>query len=251
MKRFFLLLLIVFPSWGFPQEKSETRELVGHLGSRSALLVLHSAQRPDESWRVTGEYLVLPNLSRRYLEGERSPELGVTTLKEGASAILFGHPATGELRGTYRGGVFKGVRYGPGGQERERFEFSEEFAPMDGYSAAVSCEAGDARYASKLAYTVEAGKVKSLEWMSQVLPNGHRCKVSTANQPPPGAEMRGGIRVTAGTCAVTLRDLGESVKVAAENCAAACGSEAYLEPLLVDRRGSCRLLRPDVRNEAR
>src|SRR5436190_23034014 len=35
-----------------------------------------------------------------------------------------GRPATGELRGTWRGGIFKGTRFGPGGQERERFEFS-------------------------------------------------------------------------------------------------------------------------------
>jgi hypothetical protein len=190
---------------------------------------------------MAGEYLLLPTMVRRYLEGERSPELGVTTLKEGTSAILFGRPATGELRGTYRGGVFRGTRFGPGGQQRERFEFSEQFPAMDGYSASVSCEAGDARYTSTLAYEVEAGKLKSMEWQSQVAPAGHSCKLSASEQQP----LKGGLKFVSGQCAVTLRDLGDHVKVAAENCSSACGSDAYLEPVLVDRRGHCRLLRPD------
>jgi hypothetical protein len=225
------------------QEKTETREMVGQLGSRGALLVLHALQNTDGGWRMTGEYVVLANLTRRFLEGERSPELGVTTLREGTSAILFGRPLTGELRGTLRGGVFKGTRYGPGGQERERFEFSEEFPPMDAYGANVSCEAGDGRYASSLAYAAEGGKLKSLEWQSRVAPNGHYCKVSATEQQP----LKGGLKIAAGRCAITLRDLGESVLVSAQNCAELCGSEAYLESMLVDRRGHCRLLRPEAR----
>ena len=51
----------------------------------------------------------------------------------------------------------------------------------------------------------------------------------------------------AGNCRVTLRDLGDYVKAAAENCTEACGSQAYLEPLLIDRRGNCRLLRPEAK----
>jgi len=39
----------------------------------------------------------------------------------------------------------------------------------------------------------------------------------------------------------------DQVKVAAEGCAQLCGSAAYLEPLLVDRRGHCRLMRPDAK----
>jgi hypothetical protein len=236
-------LLLVSSSAVLSEEKIETRELIGHLGSRNTLLVLHSIQRSDTSWRMTGEYLVLATLTRRYLEGDRSPERGFTNLKEGESAILFGHPATGQLRGTYRDGVFKGVRYGPGGQERERFEFTEDFPSMEGYSATVSCEAGDGRYGSALAYSVEAGKVKSFEWSTQVAAAGHSCKLAGAQQQP----MKGGIRLALGPCAVTLRDLSESVKVAAENCSALCGSEAYFEPMLVERRGACRLLRPEAR----
>jgi hypothetical protein len=104
MKRALLLLALVSP-WGMAQEKTETRELVGQLGNRSALLILHAAQRKDDSWQIAGEYLILPSMVRRYLEGERSPQLGLTSLKEGNSAILFGRPATGELRGTWRDGV--------------------------------------------------------------------------------------------------------------------------------------------------
>jgi len=44
---------------------------------------------------------------------------------------------------------------------------------------------------------------------------------------------------------VTLREAGEFVRVAAENCTVQCGSEAYLEPLIVDRRGRCQLLRQE------
>jgi len=148
----------------------ESRELVGQVGSRSALMVLHATQRADGGYQLSGEYIVLPTLARRFLEGERSPELGVTTLKEGNTAILYGRPATGELRGTWHGGMFKGTRYGPGGQERERFELSEEFPPLDGYSASVRCDAGDGRYVSTLAYSVESGKLTDLRWRSRWRP---------------------------------------------------------------------------------
>ena len=42
-------------------------------------------------------------------------------------------------------------------------------------------------------------------------------------------------------------ELGDALWLRAENCAEHCGSEAYLEPTLIDRRGNCRLLRPDAR----
>ncbi len=232
---------LIFAAQALAQEKYESKELVGHVGSRTALLVLYSVRRSGSDWRVTGEYVILPTLIRRYLEGERTPDRGFTTLKEGESAILFGHPATGELRGTYRDGVFKGTRYGPGGQEREQFEFSEQFPSMQAYSGSVSCEAGDARYSSTLSYNIEAGKVRSLDWSSNVMPAGQRCRISGLEQKP----MEGGIRLVSGPCSVTLRDLGEAVKISAQNCTAACGSESYFEPLLVGRHGDCRLLRPE------
>jgi hypothetical protein len=241
--RFVVLFALLFPGWVFCQEKSETRELVGQLGSRSALLILHATQRKDEGWQITGEYLLLPSMARRYLEGERSPQLGLTTLKEGNSAILFGRPATGELRGTWREGVFRGTRHAPGGQERERFEFSEEFASMDGYSAQLRCEASEGRYSASLAYAVQAGQLQSLDWQSGVAPSGHSCKLSGLRQAP----FKGGLRAESGGCRVTLREVGEFVTIGAENCAHACGSEAYLEPMLVDRRGHCQLLRPVAR----
>jgi hypothetical protein len=227
------------------QVETESVEMVGTVGSRSALLVLHAAKRTDGGWNMAGEYVLLPTLSRRFVEGERGPELGVTTLREGTSAIFFGRSPTGELRGTYRDGVFKGMRYGPGGQERERFEFSEEFPSMDGYSAKLSCDAGGGRYESSLQFSVASGKLQSgaLEWRSTVAPLGHHCSVKAAEQQP----LEGGLRFASGACTVTLRDLGEQVKVAAQNCAAHCGSGAYLEPMLVDRRGRCRLLAPEPR----
>jgi hypothetical protein len=225
------------------QESTESRELVGHIGSRDALLVLHATQRPDAGWQLTGEYLLLPTMTRRFLEGERSPQMGVTTLKEGPTAILFGRPPTGEMRGTWSAGIFKGMRYGPGGQERERFEFSEEFRTMDAYSAAVRCEAGDERYASSLQYAVEAGRLKAFEWTSKLAPSGHTCALGNLAQQP----LTGGLRFASGGCSVTLREVGDNVKVAAEGCAQHCGSAAYLEPLLVDRRGHCRLMRPDAK----
>lgn len=237
-------LLLLFSPCLLAQGKTETREMVGQIGSRSALLVLHATERADGGWHMTGEYLLLPTLQRRFLEGERSPQLGVTTLREGTSAILFGRPPTGELRGTLRDGQFRGMRYGPGGQERERFEFSEDFPSMDAYSAEVRCEASDGRYVSTLQYAVEGGRpMGPLQWYSRVGTDGHQCTVRAGQV----RAERGALRFLAGACAVTLRDLGDYVKVAAENCAAHCGSEAYLEPLLVDRRGNCRLLRPEAR----
>jgi hypothetical protein len=238
-----LVLLLLLSTAAFSQEKTESRELVGHIGSRDALLVLHATQRPDAGWQLTGEYLLLPTMTRRFLEGERSPQMGVTTLKEGPTAILFGRPPTGEMRGTWSAGVFKGTRYGPGGQERERFEFSEEFRPMEAYSAAVRCEAGDERYASSLHYAVEGGRLKAFEWTSKLAPSGHTCAVGNLAQQP----LAGGLKFASGNCSVTLREVGEHIKVAAEGCAQLCGSAAYLEPLLVDRRGHCRLMRPDAK----
>jgi hypothetical protein len=223
-----LAVVLLFPLAVGAQQKTE---LVGQLGGRTALLVLHSAQRPDGGWQVGGEYLLFPTLARRYLEGERSPELGVTVLKEGTTAILFGRDPTGELRGTWRGGTFKGTRYGPGGQERERFEFSEEFPPMDKYGATVQCQAGEQ---GSLAYAVEAGKLRSFEWRSP------SCTLSGLQQQP----FKGGLRLASGPCAVTLREVGEEVKVEAEQCAQCSTS---LEPILVDRRGACRVLRPEAR----
>ena len=236
-------LALVFPLVVFSQEKTASRELVGHIGSRDALLVLHATEGADGGWQLAGEYLLVQNLTRRFLEGERSPQMGVTTLKEGNTAILFGRPPTGELRGTWRAGVFKGTRHGPGGQERESFEFSEEFASMDAYSANVRCEAGDERYAAALSYSIEAGKLKSFEWRSKLAPGGHACAIDRPQQ----QSFSGGLRFAAAGCNVTLREVGEHVKVAAEGCARLCGSEAYLEPMLIDRRGRCRLLRPEAK----
>ena len=235
--KWLLALLFAFPLAAFSQE------MVGQLGSRDALLVLHGVQQADGGWRVTGEYVVLPTLQRRFLEGERSPELGVTTLKEGTTPILFGHDPTGELRGTWRGGVFKGVRYGPGGQERERFEFSEQFPSMAGYSATVRCQAQEGRYSSTLDFSAESGKIKTFEWHSRVQPSGHSCQLADLRQQP----FKGGLRLAQGECRVTLREVGGLVKVAAEGCGEQCAYQAYLEPMLVERRGGCRLLRPEAR----
>lgn len=225
------------------QEKTETRELVGQLGNRTALLVLHSTRGADGASRLTGEYIVLPALQRRFVDGESSAEIGVTSLREGTTPILFGREPTGELRGSLRGGTFKGIRYGPGGQERERFEFSEEFPAMSGYSATVRCEARDTAYASSLAYAVEVGRIRSLEWRSTLSPSGHSCNIAATEQ----RAFKGGLQSVSGRCTVTLRDLGDYVRVAAENCAELCGSQAYLEPLLIDKRGACRLMRPETR----
>lgn len=241
--KIWVLLLTVIPQLGFSQEKTQTLEMVGQLGNRTALLVLHVSKNADGSSRLTGEYIVLPAMQRRFVDGESSPEIGVTTLREGTSPILFGREPTGELRGSLRGGVFKGIRYGPGGQERERFELSEEFPEMSGYSQTVRCDARDAGYSSTLSYAVAAGKLTSFEWRAEVAASGHNCNVLTKEQ----RTFKGGLQFAAGRCSVTLRDLGDYVRVSSENCAEACGSQAYLEPVLVDRRGGCRLLRPETR----
>ena len=114
---------------------------------------------------------------------------------------------------------------------------------MDAYSGTVRCEAGDERYASTLSYAVEAGRIKSFEWRSKLAPGGHMCLIVN----PAQQAMSGGLRLATGGCSVTLREVGDSVKVAAEGCTRVCGSEAYLEPLIIDRRGNCRLLRPEAK----
>jgi hypothetical protein len=234
-----ILLLAPLAAWA----QTETREFVGQIGSRPALLVLHASRTAEGAWQMAGEYIVLPTLQRRFLEGESSPEIGVTTLREGITPILFGRPSTGELRGTLRAGVFKGARFAPGGQERERFEFSGEFPSMDAYSANLRCDATDAHYASSLQMAVEAGKLQSFDWRSRVAASGHACNIANLQQQP----FKGGLRFSAGRCSVTLREVGDYVRLAAEDCVEQCGSQAYLEPLLIDRRGNCRLLRSESR----
>lgn len=225
------------------QQAGESRELIGHLGGRPVLLTLHVSARADGSARLAGEYLVLPSRQQRFVEGERSRQLGVTFLKEGNSPILYGRPASATLQGTWSNGVLRGARYAPGGQERERFEFSETFPSMDEYSAQVKCELAAGRYASSLAYTVESGRLRSLDWRSTVAPGGHSCALPPLEQQP----FTGGLRFGAGRCSVTLRSLGDTVRVSAENCAEYCGSQAYLEPVLVGRGGGCELLLPQPR----
>jgi hypothetical protein len=242
MRGFITIFLLGFSLAAVSQHKSESREMIGKVGTRSALLVLHASQRADASWQVAGEYVILPTLARRFVEGERSPELGVTILKEGTTPILFGRPGIGELRGTWREGVFKGTRYGPGGQKREEFEFSEDFPSMDDYSAKVRCEVKEGRYQSRLSLSIEKGKLNNFEWRS-VEPGGQACTVQASAQEP----LRGGLRFVSGSCRVTLRDVGDFVALSADNCAALCGAEAYLEPLLFDRRGNCELLRHGAR----
>jgi hypothetical protein len=239
------VLLMIFSVNAFSQGKSETWELLGNLGGRAALLQLYASPQPDGSARITGEYLVLPTMQRRFLEGERSKQLGVTFLNEGNTPILYGRPPLATLQGTWTGGVFKGGRYGPGGQPRERFEFRDAFPSMDGYSANLRCEVSEGRYAATLALGVDNGKLKNLDWRSKVAPGDHPCAISGLEQQPLGGKMRGGLRFASGSCSVLLRDLGgEFVRVTAEDCAAMCGSQGYLEPMLIDRRGNCQLLRP-------
>ena len=236
MKLVFSLVAMLAPGLGWGEE------LIGKVGTRSAYLILHSSERPDGSWQVAGEYVILATLARRFVEGERSPQLGVTVLKEGITPILFGRPPIGELRGTWRDGMYKGTRVGPGGQVREEFEFSEAFPSMEGYSANVRCEATEGRYQSKLSYAIKGGKLARFEWRS-VEPGGQGCTVSAAQQ----QALRGGLRFASGQCRITLRDLGEFVVVSADDCAAQCAAEAHIEPLLVNRRGNCELLRLGAR----
>ncbi|MBV9191172.1 MAG: hypothetical protein JOZ85_11855 [Betaproteobacteria bacterium] len=236
-----LVLLFFLPTTVLAQ--TESREMGGHLGSRPALMILHGSKNAEGAWQLAGEYIVLPTLQRRFLEGESSPEIGVTTLREGTTAIVFGRATTGELRGTLRDGTFKGARYAPGGQERERFEFSEEFPAMESYSASVKCEASGGPYSSSLNMRVDGGKLQSIEWRSKLASTEHVCNVSGLQQQP----MKGGLRFASGKCSVTLREIGDYVRIMADNCAEQCGSQAYLEPLFIDRRGNCQLLRGETR----
>lgn len=238
-----LLLAALLLACGAAVAQDESRELLGQVGGRTALLNLYITPRADGSARLNGEYLILATLQQRFLEGERSKQLGVTFLKEGNSPILYGRPASATLQGTWSAGVLKGARYAPGGQERERFEFSETFPSLDAYSANVRCETNEGRYAATLNYSVEQGKLKSMEWRSKVAPAGHTCVVTDLAQ----QSHAGGLRFSSGRCKVTLRNLGEYVRVAAEDCAAQCGSLGYLEPVLVERDGACQLLRPHSR----
>jgi hypothetical protein len=237
-----LLLMAALPLVAGAQEPGGgTHELIGTLGSRATLLTLHATRNPDGSWQLAGEYVILPTTQRRFVEGESSPELGVTTLREGDTPILFGHPPTAELRGVWRAGSFRGARFAPGGQERERFEFSEHFPSLDAYSATVHCRLEDGADRTSLDYAVSGGRVQSFEWRSES--GAKACAVGVVEQQP----MKGGIRLASGGCRVVLRDLGESLRISADGCSERCEAPAKLEALLVDRRGNCQPFRPQAR----
>jgi len=228
------------------QEKDRTTELLGKIGTRPAFMVLNAAKQADGSWQVTGEYTALPKHYRRYLEGERSARLGVMHLKEGDTPILWARASAATLQGVWSEGWFRGTRFGPGGQERERFEFSEEFPSMNRYTAAVRCEASDGGDGVLLAYAFDNGALKpgSFEWQSGAAPSGPYCSIG-AREPVEQVPFRGGLRLRfRGRCSVTLRDLGEFVRVSAENCNELCGARARLEPLLVDGQGGCSVMKP-------
>ena len=112
------VLLLVFAQSAFSQETSEARELIGQLGGRNALLNLYTTTRADGSARITGDYLVLQTMQQRFLEGERSKQLGVTFLREGISPILYGRPETATLQVSWQCGVFQGAGFSAGGRLR-------------------------------------------------------------------------------------------------------------------------------------
>ena len=238
--RLLLLALALLASPVHAQSGASSHELIGQLGARTAVLNLYLIEQPDGSARVTGDYYLLPTMQLRYLEGERSKQLGVMFLKEGTTPIFYGRPPAATLQGTWSKEVFKGQRYGAAGQQRESFQFSEKFPSMEAYGATVKCNVTEGRYSSTLAFAVEGGKLKGFDWRSRVSPGEHPCAVAGLEQRP----HNGGLRFAAGKCSVTLRDLGEFVRIVAEGCGEACGSQGYLEPVLVDRRGNCSLLRP-------
>ena len=76
MRRLALLLCaLALPAAAQPQ--GEALELVGHVGGRAALLQIYGTPQADGSERVTGEYLLLTTMQRRFLEGERSKQSGL------------------------------------------------------------------------------------------------------------------------------------------------------------------------------
>ena len=166
------------PFRGVPSEQGRKTRAHRQVGTRTAL-TLHAGRRADGS-QVAGEYVVLATLARRFVEGESSPELGVTVLKEGTTPILFGRPPIAELRGTWRDGVFKGTRYGPGGQKRS-FEFSEELS-RDGQLQRQRALRGERGPLSSPALTFGGTReAEELDWRA-VEPGGQPAVVASGQQ---------------------------------------------------------------------
>lgn len=235
-------------------------ELIGELGNRAALLSVSRTQSPDGAWRITGEYLLLDTLQRRFLAGEGGPTLSVTTLKEGTSPIVYGRPPTATLQGVWRDGAFEGMRYGPGGQVRERFKFSATFPSMAGYGTAVQCGASEGKYSAALAFVINTGRLRpgSLSWTSRDAESGDVCVLggTAVRQVAHERGLRFQIKRNATNlggaagdqdCTISVRDLGEVLRVSAAGCSAFCGARVRIEPILVDGANQCRLLRPIAR----
>ena len=178
-----LLLLVCLSPAGFAQEKTETRELVGQLGNRSALLdPARRRSAEDGGWQLTGEYIVLPTLQRRFLEGERSPQIGVTTLQGGHHADPLRPPADRRAARHLARRRVQGHALRPG-RAGARALRVQRGIPVDGrlQRAAVRCEAGDGRYAAALALRgARAASSRSSNGASKLAPSGHSLHGSPA-----------------------------------------------------------------------
>ena len=81
------------------------------------------------------------------------------------------------------------------------------------------------------------------DWRSKLAPSGHVCTVTNAEQRP----WKGGLRFVSGHCSIALREVGDYLWLTADGCTEQCGSQAYLEPMVIDRRGYCRVLRAETK----
>jgi len=105
-------------------------------------------------WQLTGEYVLLPRL-RAVLSRVKEVRARRHHLKEGnmrsstpVAAASCAAPARGMFRHALR----------PGGQERERFEFSEDSRRW--MATAPACAATCESYQSNLVLSVDSGKLK-------------------------------------------------------------------------------------------
>ena len=154
--------------------QTETRELVGQLGSRPRCSSCTSS-RPRRRVAARRRIHRAADAAAAFRRGRVEPGDRRHDAARRHDADPFGRSPTGELRGTLRGGVFKGARFAPGRARSASASSSARSSPRWTPTApTVRCEP-TGQYSSSSPCVVEAGKLQSLEWRSKVAPSGHTC----------------------------------------------------------------------------
>ena len=137
---------------GLAQEANETRELIGQLGGRAALLNLYATRQPDGAARVTGDYLVLPTHAAA-LPGGRAQQAARRHRPQGRQRRRSSTAGRRRrpCRAPGRAACSRACATAPAGRSASASNSAKRFPRWTPTARSVRCEVSEGRYASTLA----------------------------------------------------------------------------------------------------